>query len=157
MIDLKLTKALVSDFEELAGCASAMFGLSHEESSFIDLLTGEDDRGDLMDAFFFKSSLDEEMLSWSRFFQGMLGYHVKTLRLGKPTNDREIRALLLKMYRAIRRINGMKIDREELVLALPDPEDTDYNPFEIYGFEELEDKLLNFIEVYEDLVFSKSN
>lgn len=156
-MDLKLTKALVSDFEELAGCASAILGLCYEESSFIDLLTGEDDRGDLMDAFFFKSSLDEDMHQWLKFFQGMLGYHVKELRLGKPTNDREIRALLLKMYRAIRRINGMKIDREELVLAVPDPDDTDYNPFEMYGFEELEDKMLNFIEVYEDLVFSKSN
>lgn len=154
MLSLKLTKALVSDFEELAGCAYAMDVMTGKESEFIDLLTGVDDRGELMDAFFFKSSLDEEMRAWGMFFQGMLGYHVDGNVLNKPTNDREIRGLLLKMYRAIRRINGMKIDREALAGALPDTEGTDFNPFEIYGFETLEDKMLHFIEVYEDLVFN---
>ena len=38
LLSLKLTKALVSDFEELAGCSFAMDVMTGKESVFIDLL-----------------------------------------------------------------------------------------------------------------------
>lgn len=137
---MKMTKTFVAELEELGACASALAGLIHEESRFSDLLDG-----DLDGAYFFKESFDEEMLGWSSFFEDILGYSVKPKELGKATTDKEIEALLSKVVRSVGRANRLELDREEL-RGLHDGR----NPFQTYGFEELERSLDTFLTAYRE-------
>lgn len=147
MKTMKMNEDMVQVFQTMEACASELSFLIFEESVFEGLLTGKDPRGDLLDAFFFNCSFDEEMMDWSSFFMELLGDDFKKVEKDESqTPDERIDACFEQMTAAVARLNSMDIDREKLVSLYPEK-----NPFALYGFEKLEEELTSFRQTYKSL------
>lgn len=144
----KVSEEVSEIFSKMNSALNDLCDISEDDATkFPELFRGEPR---LNEAYLFDKPFGEEMYEWWYVVDALAeGIYYDLEELPNSDIDYTISVGLHVLLDGVTAISNLDVDRDRIARALPVGREGDFNPFRVYGFEELADKLRVFVEAFD--------